>query len=89
MTYIAKDEEEAREIRAELDQLWAGGKYFEIHNGWLVGRVDGCSCGGPHLGLHEPGCGYEPLVDLVVVDPSIQMIDEKLRQQPKEFWDGI
>lgn len=41
----------------------------DIHGGWLIIHVGHCTCygGGPYG--HEPGCGYEPiaqLVDLIV-----------------------
>jgi hypothetical protein len=38
-----------------------------IINGWLVSKYDGCNCAGGTVesnGMHERGCGWEPIVDL-------------------------
>lgn len=40
---------------------------LEIMNGWLVAAVGSHTCGGGTIESgyhHEPGCGYEPLVNL-------------------------
>lgn len=34
---------------------------------WLAEKVDGCTCGPGPMGEHEPGCGWEPVVDLTTV----------------------
>lgn len=64
---IAKDAEDARRARDQLDADFKAGRII-IDNGWLVEVVDGCTHGCPAEYGHQPGCGLEPLVDLVRIE---------------------
>lgn len=53
-----------------------------IVNGWLVQRVDICTCGTGGTGYgHEPGCGFEPLITIDNI--------ERLTQQLKDVADYL
>lgn len=68
MPFLANDEDEASVVRAHLDADFQLGD-FTIYNGWLCIRVHECTCGRSSYGEPcEPGCGLEPMVDLVEID---------------------
>ncbi|MGC5027426.1 hypothetical protein ACLQ3K_21980 [Tsukamurella sp. DT100] len=43
---------------------------LHVRNGWIVAEAGGCTCygGGPYG--HEPGCGWEPIVQLTDLTPE-------------------
>lgn len=57
---------------------------YGIENGWLVEYVDYHTCGtapGGHFGLHEPGCGTEPVMPMVDVIKQLGLSDESTTTQ--------
>ena len=65
---IARNEEDARRVRDMIDAEFRAGRVI-IDNGWLVEVSEGCTCGGTPMGC-MPGCGLEPLIDLVRIEAS-------------------
>jgi len=37
---------------------------YDLINGWLAQKVDGCTCAPGPMGEHEPNCGWEPLANI-------------------------
>jgi len=59
---------------------------YEVINGWLAQRVDGCTCAPGPMGEHEPGCGWEPLDR--VEDIAARMAGDCSCGQSPETYDG-
>lgn len=56
-----------------------------IDSGWLVEEVDEHTCGGPVNGMHEPGCGLVPLVDLSTL-PGWDVLKAKVKAEALREW---
>lgn len=76
---LTRERDEARAelaaARADLYVILAAitgqpADHLHVRNGWIVAEAGGCTCygGGPYG--HEPGCGYEPIVQLTDLTPE-------------------